>query len=161
MFNKRILQFRKLLSAVLAAALLAVVSVWGALFVFGYVGDSATRIQREHGLRLPSSAHSFACRGDAWMHAFMDSGAASAFEMAASDLPGFLSQLKIHEVHQGNSSGPCIIPCNPQYQIHRPWMSGTPLKTYCCTSPTGDYLAVQIWMIDDTHAGVLLHTDWN
>jgi len=32
------------------------------------------------------------------MHWFIDSGAASAFEMASNDLPSFLSQLNIREL---------------------------------------------------------------
>jgi hypothetical protein len=159
-FKERVVRFRGL-TIVLVSTIIGMVSYWGVLFVLGYVGDSAARIQREHGLRLPPSARNFVCRGDAWMHNFMDSGAASAFEMAPSDLPSFVSQLKIHEVHPGDCSGPCIIASNPQYQIRRPWMSAPPLKTYCCASPTGDYLAVQIWIIDDTHVGVFLYTDWN
>lgn len=164
MFKKRILQFRTLLSAVLVAAILALVSVLGALFVFGYVGDSATRIQREHGLHLPSSAHNFVCRGEAWMHAFMDSGAASAFEMASSDVPSLVSQLKPFPDRQndfGLEDTGCVFPSNPQYQIHRPWLSGVPLKKYCSVSSTGDSLDVQVWPMDDTHVGVLLYTDWN
>src|ERR1700730_789573 len=73
---------------------------FGLLFVFGYVGSSGVRVSREHGLKVPPSAHNFVCGGDAWMHRLSDSGAASAFEMKSSDLPGFLSQLKIQETHE-------------------------------------------------------------
>jgi hypothetical protein len=130
----------------------------GLLFLFGYVGSSDARVSREHGLKIPSSAHSFVCGGDAWMHWFIDSGAASAFEMASNDLPSFLSQLKIRETHEG---GCCIFPGNSQYQIRRPWTTGIPLTTYRCASRTGDSLDVQIWKVDDATVGVLLYTDWN
>lgn len=93
------------------------------------------------------------------MHLFMDSGAASAFKMAANDLPNFEAQLKILETNKGLPFG--IFPGNSQYQIHPPWMSGVLMKTYRCASPTGDSLRVQIWAIDDSHVGVLLYTDWN
>src|ERR1019366_1395678 len=128
------------------------------LFLFGYVGSSGNRIRREHGLQLPQSARRFVCRGDAWMHRFSDSGAASAFEMDSSDLPIFVSQLKIRNTDAKNC---CILPANSQYQIRRPWMSGVPLRTYRCESPPGDELDVQIWNIDEGHVGVLLYTDWN
>ena len=149
---------RKSSLAILAVAIL-LSSVFGLLLLFGYIGNSASRISREHGLVVPSSAHSFVCRGDAWMHLFSDSGAASAFEMDSSDLPNFISQLKILQTNDGESGN--IIPRNAQYQIQRPWMSGVSLKTYQCWSSTGDYLKIQIWPIDDTHIGVLVYTDWN
>jgi hypothetical protein len=143
-----------------ATSLLTILGV-GLLYLFGYVGASSARIEREHGLKLPSSARSFVCRGDAWMHDFSDSGAASAFEMASLGLPAFISQLKVQKVTDGYDFFP-IFPSNSQYPIHRPWMSsGTPLKTYHCASPTGDSLDVQIWRIDEAHVGVLLYTDWN
>jgi hypothetical protein len=133
-------------------------SSFGLLFIFGYIGSSGVRVSREHGLQIPPSAHSFVCGGDAWMRRFMDSGAASAFEMASDDLPSFLSQLKIRETHEGDSG---ILPTNSQYQIRRPWTSGIPLKTYRCTSRTGDSLDVQIWKVDDATVGVVLYADWN
>jgi hypothetical protein len=134
-------------------------SAFGILFLFGYVGNSAARVTREHGLKVPSSAYGFICRGDAWMHLFSDSGGSSAFEMARRDLPGFVSQLKVRQSNQGRHGN--IFPGNSQYQIHRPWMSGVSMQTYDCESPTGDSLLVQIWAIDDGHVGVLLYTDWN
>jgi len=149
----------KRLTVIVATAMLAAVSAFGSLFLFGCVGSSAARISREHGLKLPSSSHKFVCRGDAWMHTFMDSGAASAFEMDSRDLPAFVSQLKLRD-HGGFGEND-ILPSNPQYQIHRPWMSGPPLKTYHSDSPTGDSLDLQIWRIDNRQVGVLLYTDWN
>jgi hypothetical protein len=134
-------------------------SVFGILFLFGYVGNSAARVRREHGLKIPPSAYGFICRGDAWMHLFSDFGGASAFEMAARDLPAFVSQLKVRQSNQGRRGN--IFPGNAQYQIHRPWMSDASTQTYDCESSTGDSLLVKIWAIDDEHVGVLLYTDWN
>ena len=88
----------------------------------------------------------------------MDSGAASAFEIAPTDLSSFLSQLKILETYDGDC---CILPINSQYQIRRPWTSGVALNTYRCASPTGASLEVQIWKVDAATVGVLLYTDWN
>ena len=130
----------KIISVILAVVLF-LSSVLGLLFIFGYMGDSAARVRREHGLTLPASARGFVCRGDAWMHLFSDSGAASA----ASDLPGFLLQLKILETNDGTRG--TTFPLNGQYQIHRSWTTGVSMKTYRCTSSTGNSLTVQIWPI--------------
>jgi hypothetical protein len=105
---------------VMLTVVILLVASFGLLFLFGYFGSSGTRISREHGIKIPPSAHSFVCGGDAWKHWFMDSGAASAFEMASADLPSFLSQLKIRDTHEGMAS---IFPANAQYQIRRPWTS--------------------------------------
>jgi hypothetical protein len=129
--------------------------LFGFLFIFGFIGSSAARVRREHGLRLPSSASRFVCRGDAWMHPFIDSGAASVFEMSSDDVPNFVSQLKIIDTQETGFPG------NPQYRIRRSWMSGRPMRSYRCHSPTGDELDVRIWAIDAAHVGVALYTDWN
>ncbi len=143
---------------VLLTVLVVLALCFGMLFLLGYVGSSAVRVSREHGLKIPPSARSFVCGGDAWKHRFIDSGAASAFEITSSDLPRFLSQLSIRETHDGNSG---ILPMNSQYQIRRPWTSGIVLKTYRCASLTGNSLDVQIWKVDDETVGILLYTDWN
>jgi len=145
-------------TAVAMLALVILAGISGLLFLFGFVGSSGVRVRREHGLEIPPTAHSFVCGGDAWMHRFMDSGAASAFKMASSDLPSFLTQLKLLETHDGDCR---ILPINSQYQIRRPWTSGIASKTYRCASPTGDSLEVQIWKIDAATVGVILYTDWN
>jgi hypothetical protein len=69
-----------------------------------------------------------------------------------------LSQLKIRENPESNRG---LFPIDSQYQIHRPWASGIPLKNYRCASRTGDSLGVQIWKVDDATVGVLLYTGWN
>jgi hypothetical protein len=149
---------RKFIPVTLAVVILSC-SVFGLLFLSGHVGSSAARVKREHGLKVPSSARGFICRGDAWMHLFSDSGAASVFEMASRDLPSFVSQLKIQQTNEGGPGS--VFPGNAQYQIHRPWMSGVAMRTYRCASPTGDSLAVQFWAIDGESAVVLLYIGWN
>jgi hypothetical protein len=149
---------RKLIPVTLAVVIL-LSCVLGLLFLFGCVGSSAARVRREHGLKVPSSARGFVCRGDAWMHLFSDSGAASAFEMDSRELPSFVSQLKIRQSNEGAPEN--IFPINAQYQLRRPWMSGVPMQTYRCASATGDSLEVQIWAIGEDNVGVLLYTDWN
>ena len=127
-------------------------------FATGFLGHSATRIRREHGLRLPASASHFECRGDAWL-SIIDRGAASTFEMARTDMVSFTSQLRVRE--SGTGVVTSIFPGNSQYQVSAPWRAGTPIATYHCQSPTGDFLSVQIWPIDDSRVGVRLYTDWN
>ena len=122
-------------------------------------GDSASRIRREHGLTLPASASSIECRGDAWLRPIMDCGAASSFEASVGDIPLFIAQLRVRSTTTGVFE--TIFPGNPEYQVHRAWMSGTPTATYRCSSPTGDALFVQTWPIDSSRIGVCLYTDWN
>ena len=123
-------------------------------FTCGFVGDSANRIRREHGLQLPASASEFECKGDAWI-SFLDRGAASAFEISTNDLAAFVAQLRL------NPSGTKFIPGNSQYRLHAPWRAGNSLATYSCDSPTGDWLYVEIWPINAFRVGVCLYTDWN
>ncbi len=127
-------------------------------FFAGFVGDSAVRIRREHGLQLPLSASQFECRGDAWI-SIIDRGAASTFVMARSDMASFISQVRVRESSSGVVTS--IFPGNPQYQVSAPWRTGTPLETHYCQSPTGDSLSVQFWSIDESQVGVCLYTDWN
>lgn len=140
-----------------AVVMLGVGLLIASLVMRGYIGSSATRIEREHGLRLPSSAKSFVCRGDAWMHVFNDSDAASTFVMDSDDLAQFTSQLQACDVHRGQTG----FPMDARHEIKRPWMSSEAIQTYRCRSATGSELDAQIWRIDDAHIGVLLYTDWN
>ena len=123
------------------------------------LGDSARRISSEHGLTLPTSASAFECRGDAWLRLVMDCGAASSFEASINDIPAFLAQLRVHNTTTGVFES--IFPGNPEYQVHRAWMSGIPTATSRCSSPTGDALFVQTWPINSSRMGVCLYTDWN
>ncbi len=127
-------------------------------YALGYLGDSATRVRREHGLELPASASHFICGGDAW--SVLDRGAASAFEISRADLPKFMAQLAIREsVREVPNS---IFPGNSQYQIRIPWRaSAIGMNTYLCASPTGDFMRIEVWQIDKTRIGICLYTDWN
>jgi hypothetical protein len=116
--------------------------------------DPRNRIEHEHGIRLPASASSFECRGDA-SRGFLDRGASSSFIIASNDLGGFVSELK---VHPGLTT---FIPGNSQYQIHAAWRKGKPMRTYSCASPTGDWLHVEVWPMDEARVGICLYTDWN
>ena len=141
-------------------AILAVVCGLGIslAFFFGFLGNSATRIKREHRLQLPASASNFVCGGDAWF--IGDRGAASAFEIAQSDLSSFISQLTVRNSSDGVSG--CIFPGNSQYQIRVPWRaSATGVTSYHCDSPIGDFLDVEVWRIDKSRVGICLYTDWN
>jgi hypothetical protein len=139
----------------------AVITLLVLPFATGFLGHSATRIRREHGLQIPASASSFECRGDAWL-SIIDRGAASTFEMARTDMVSFTSQLRIRTSTTTETDAVAsIFPGNSQYQVSAVWRTGTPIGTYFCQSPTGDYLWVQIWTIDDSRVGVCLYTDWN
>jgi hypothetical protein len=142
----------------IVAAAVVLLGLLALPFFAGFVGDSAVRIRREHGLKLPSSASQFECKGDAWI-TIMDRGASSTFVMARSDMPSFVAQLKIRDSSTGAVTS--IFPGNAQYQVSAPWRTGVPIATHYCRSPTGDSLAVQFWSIDEARVGVCLYTDWN
>ena len=134
--------------------MIAVAVVVGIAFAFSPIRDPRSRLEHEHGLRLPASANSIECRGDA-ARGFLDRGAASAFVMDANDLAAFISQLKVR------LGGVSFIPANSEYQLHTPWRQGTPAAVYTCASPTGDWLHVEVWAVDAARVGVCLYTDWN
>lgn len=118
--------------------------------------QSAHRIEREHGIVLPPSASGFRCAGDAWRK-FFDRGASSIFILESKDLPAFKSQLSV------NTQAATHIPGNEIYQgIMHPWRpDASPLEVLSCDSPTGDWLHVEIWPIDDMHVAIWMYTDWN
>ena len=118
--------------------------------------QSRSRIEREHGVKLPASARHFQCRGDAWV-GFLDRGASSVFEMDLADQGAFVAQLRI---------APGVftfIPGNDRYrQFKLPWRKEVnPLGEYSCRSRTGDWLHVQVYPIDGQRVDVWLYTDWN
>jgi hypothetical protein len=141
---------------VIAAATIVLLLFIGVSLFFG--GNSARRIEREHGVKVPESGSHFVCGGDAWPP-IMDRGAASAFELPSADLPLFLSQLKIRA---SANEVKWIFPGNSQYQIKVPWgPSATNIAMYQCDAPTGDFLNVGVWRIDAARVGICLYTDWN
>jgi hypothetical protein len=105
--------------------------------------QSAARIEREHGLRLPPSARAFVCRGDAWI-GFLDRGAFSSFEVDAAEMPEFLAHLRPH------ASG-----------IYFGFADDTGAVRYDCHSPTGDRLYVSVHERPDECARIKLSTDWD
>lgn len=131
----------------IVCCLLCVVCITGLLFLFGYVGNSATRIKREHGLLLPASASQFVCRGDAWI-SFLDREAISEFLISRYDLTQFTNQLKIRT-------------SDALAKVFASDNSATNIATYYCNSPTGDFLFVKLWVADEKQVGVRLYTDWN
>jgi hypothetical protein len=138
------------ITAISATALLVV----GFALTRSSFRDPRSRIEHEHGLRLPASASAFECRGDA-ARGFLDRGASSAFIIASNDLVSFVSQLRVQQDLM------TFIPGNSQYQLHAAWCIGKPMATYSCSSSVGDWLHVEVWPIDDARVGICLYTDWN
>ena len=141
---------------IMKAAAIAVVAWMIVAFAFtrSSFRDLRSRIEHEHGLQLPASASSFECRGDA-SRGFLDRGAASSFTIISNDLSTFTSQLK---VRAGLTT---FMPGNSQYRLHAVWRTGTPLTTYSCESPVGDWMHVEVWRVSDTRLGICVYTDWN
>ena len=130
----------------LIAVILAAVCAIILLFVFGYVGDSVTRVKREHGVQIPPSASHFVCRGDAWIP-FLDRVAVSTFEMARTDVGSFTNQFRV----KTSDALSAAFASDDEGSF----------ATYYCDSPTGDFLFVRLWKIDDSRVRVRLYTDWN
>src|SRR4026208_1831317 len=101
MNNRRVIKFAVVVVVLLAFA-----------FVFTRSGfrDPRTRIEHEHGLRLPASASAFECRGDA-SRGFLDRGGSAALTGATNDLAGFVAQFTVRTGLQ------TFIPGNSQYQL--------------------------------------------
>jgi hypothetical protein len=130
----------------LVAVTVVVVCIVASVFTFGYLGNSKVRVSREHGLSIPPSASHFVCKGGAWFP-LLDRVADSTFEMALADLGSFTNQLRL--------KAPDAISA-----AFTPSDDGR-LATYYCESPTGDFLFVSLWKIDDSRVRVRLFTDWN
>lgn len=124
----------------------AAVCAIGLLFVFGYVGNTLTRVKREHGIQIPPSASHFVCKGDAWLP-FLDRVAVSTFEMAFSDVASFTNQFRV----KTSDSLSAAFASDDEGSF----------VSYYCDSPTGDFLFVRHWKVDDSHVRVRLYTDWN
>lgn len=137
-----------------------VVCMVGCLFVLGHNGNSFSRLKREHGLRIPTSASHLECRGNAWI-SVLDRVAVSTFQIARADLPAFTNQLRVRPpdalyfgFRSTNYDGQRYLFPSPHYSV-------TNIATYYCDSPTGDFLFVDLWDVDDSRVGVCLYTDWN
>ena len=150
----------KLKFRLLIAVALAVVCMVTCPFVFGYFGNTFRRVNREHGLRIPSSASHLVCRGDAWIPV-LDRTAVTTFQIARADLSAFTNQLRVRPpddfyfgFRSTNYDGQRHLFPSPHYSV-------TNIATYYCDSPTGDFLFVDLWDVDDSRVGVCLYTDWN
>jgi hypothetical protein len=115
-------------------------------------GNSPARVEKEHGLRLPLSAKNLECAGDAWM--VLDRCAYATFEMDRSDLSPFTAQL----IEQPGAKSPTDY--KPR-DMKAPWTKHAPLSDQVYKSPTGDFLVVQTFALEDSRIGVWLFTDWN
>ena len=62
------------------------------LYSTGFIGSSSARVVREHSVVLPPSASHIQCGGLFSVTTFGDFTADTSFEIAATDLPGVLSQ---------------------------------------------------------------------
>ena len=113
-----------------------------------------SRAEHDHGVRLPESASSVHCYGDA-ARGFLDRWASTTFLMDPAELDTFVSSLK---KETNLNSYACTIDghwCPPE--------RGTAklLSRYPCKSPVGDFLVVSVWQLVDSPLGVTLYTDWN
>lgn len=104
------------------------------------------RVRREHGIQIPRSASHLVCTGDAWFP-FLDRVAVSSFELALSDVGALTNQLRLKTPDALSAA----FASDDEGSF----------ASYYCDSPTGDFLFVRLWKIDDSQVKVRLHTDWN
>ena len=150
------------------------VATWFFAFV---VGNSRVRAEREHGVSLPSSARHIQCKGDEWC-SFFDRGLATTFEMSTNDLGSFVAQLRIRSrsAPARTSGDPTVndwnvwpqrsatfFPGNGPYGGFRHTWDGdaVPVEMLSCSSPTGDWLHVELWKLKNRTMLVKMYTDWN
>jgi hypothetical protein len=140
-------------------------------------GDPRTRVEREHGIPLPASARSIQSRGDA-SRGILDRGVVTVFEMSTNDLVTFMSQLRVKSrtapvrptgdptVNGYNvwpTDSPTFVPGNDRYGgFQRTWPGeAAPIEMLSCSSPTGDWLHVELWRLEGGALLVKMYTDWN
>jgi hypothetical protein len=159
---------------IVAAVFVVALLVW---WIRSGAGDPRTRAEREHGIKLPVSAHKIQCRGDASL-GFLDRGAATMFEMSTNDLIPFVGGLQVksrtaparaagdptengYNVWPTNS--PTFIPGNGQHGgFKRTWPGeAVPVEMLGCSSPKGDWLHVELWRLEGGTLLVKMYTDWN
>src|SRR6266567_4873798 len=133
---------------------------------------SSEKIERAHGLKLPTSAHNCQHIGGG---GFLDRGALSLFEMDRNDVQKFVMQLNVRSRRKPERLGgdPCVngwnvwpkgsatfVPGNEEFaKLKRTWTGeAEPIEMLSCKSPKGDWLHVEVWSVGD-HALVKLYTD--
>jgi len=164
---------RKIILIAVAVLVVAVLAWW----ITSGGGELRARAEHEHGIKLPVSAHSIQCRGDA-SRGFLDRGAATMFEMSTNDLAPFIGQLRVqsraapvrasgdptengYNVWPTNS--PTFVPGNDKYGgFQRTWQGeAIPVEMLSCSSPTGDSLHVELWRVEGGTLLLKMLTDWN
>lgn len=169
---------KKVLMGFLIAVLLVAAVILGLIVWQTPPSDPRKRAEAEHGFKLPPSAAKIQCRGDAWAIA-PDRGASTMFQMDSTDLPGFVSTLKVKSRNgpirpdpgdptiNGYNVWPKVtgsyVPGNFQYGGFTQTWSGNPVpvEMLSCASPTGDWLHVEIWKLSSGQMLVKMFTDWN
>jgi len=173
----------------LVLGFLALNTVISACVVFYYalvIGNSRFRTEWDHGIKLPTSARNFQCRGDAFK-LVLDRNAISLFEMDTADAQIFFSLFKIESEFTLQSAQTVCDPLNPTplhyaipvggttpawtstagtglgnvYKWRKTWSAQpTVIRSMHCKSPVGDWLQIIEWEVDG-HRLIQLHTDWN
>ena len=169
----RDLMRRMLVVAAMVMVILALVGLW-----LMPARDPRVRAEREHGIKLPSTAVNIQCRGNAW-HGFLDRGATALFEINGNDLAEFSGQFHVRSRRtpvRTSPADPLIngwnvwpqdarshVPSNLEYGgFKRTWTGeAVPIEMLSCDSPTGDWLHVEFWKLPEASWLVKMYTDWN
>ena len=138
--------------------------------------SSRVGIESAHGIKLPESASSFQQGSFA---SGPDKGVVSMFQCRESDLPDFLSSLKIRArffpVVDGAGdpcangwnvwpeNAPTFVPGNDEFAgLQKTWQgSAVPVEMLSCDSSRGDWMHLEIWKISTDDLVIKLYTDIN
>jgi len=124
------------------------------LWAYGWIGNTAQRIESEHSIVLPASVRHIRCEG--FMNfSFIDTTTMATFEVPKGDVDGLLQQFKgVSEMSTKDLTfwaGSMKIPVN----FHEV------LSSLEAGSKDGNRAIIQVYRIDDTYCGICLKTAWN
>jgi len=126
-----------------------------ALFLGGFLGSSAARIQRDHSLRLPSAASDIHCVRFISLSTFMDSGEQATFVIPKASLETFISQIEPRPEWIKFDQAKVSLAIPPS------WTTRPVVARYCRRSTEDNMLTVEIFDLGNSKLGVAVATIWN
>ena len=135
----------------------------------------AADVADAHGVNIVSSARDFQ---QVRSPGSVDYGVLSMFVIDQSELDEFVAQLDVDAETlpaKGGPGNPCVngwnvwpttsptfVPGNKELdRLKRSWDGdAVPVKMLSCSSPTGDWLHVEVWLVNGSSL-LKMYTDWN
>lgn len=121
----------------------------------GLVGNSLSRISREHSLVIPSSADQPHCEGIISATWLGDFGAMADFVIDTADLNKIVQQIdRIREVPESENRG-----INWNYNVPNEFRRE--VRYLEGRSKDGNFVTLTIYEIDEGRSGQVIRTQWN